>query len=318
MVDGLKFRDVKLFKLALKQYCIQNGFDYKYVKNDKLRVTAKCRGANCPWRIHASFTTEKEALQVKTQNAKHTCGGLLDAFDLLLPNTEHRFCLKHLHTNCKGYGWKSLPFKAELWACAKSCTEVQFKKHMEELSGIPCPHAVCAIHYTRQVPEDFVDDYFRIDAYRRAYEPIMHAMPGPEDWPKVTGHDPILPPRVKARTGRPRKVRRRGMDEPPPPGRVTRAGIPIKCGTCGVVGHNARKCKLPQRADQRIYPKKPSKKKVSTDGEGTSPAASEPTIPRHRTRAMVVKLVEVNTIGEVGRHLKIFDWELDLLNDVLS
>ncbi|KAB1219380.1 hypothetical protein CJ030_MR3G001137 [Morella rubra] len=73
MVDGLKFRDVKLFKLALKQYCIQNGFDYEYVKNDKLRVTAKCRGANCPWRIHASFTTEKEALQVKTQNAKHTC-----------------------------------------------------------------------------------------------------------------------------------------------------------------------------------------------------------------------------------------------------
>ena len=95
----------------------------------------------------------------------------------------------------------------------------------------------------------------------------MHAMLGLEDWPKMMGHDPILPPQVKARTGRPRKVRRRGMDEPPPPGKVIRAGIPIKCGTCGVVGHNARKCKLSSRADRRIYPKKPSKKKASTVSE---------------------------------------------------
>lgn len=41
MVDRLKFRDVILFKLALKQYCIQNGFDYKYIKNDKVRVTIR-------------------------------------------------------------------------------------------------------------------------------------------------------------------------------------------------------------------------------------------------------------------------------------
>ncbi|KAB1212479.1 hypothetical protein CJ030_MR5G005020 [Morella rubra] len=317
MVDRLKFRDVKLFKLAFKQYCIQNGFDYKYVKNDKLRVKGKCRGTNCPWRIQASFTIEKGIGWWEFLDTLHT-EGLLDTFDLLLPNTEHRFCLKHLHINYKGYGWKSLPLKAELWASEtlnawvmearekpllsmieiiqrqilnrfrakreglknatfEICPRIQLKlernksegihyvcrwgdgvefevdHHTEsrrvvnmhdkscscsrwQISGIPWPHVVCAIHYTHQVPEDFVHDYFRIDAYRRAYEPVMHAMPGPEDWPKVMGHDPILPPRVKARTGRPRKVRRRGMDEPPPPGRVTRAGIPIKCGTCGVVG----------------------------------------------------------------------------------
>ncbi|KAB1223944.1 hypothetical protein CJ030_MR2G026943 [Morella rubra] len=81
--------------------------------------------------------------------------------------------------------------------------------------------------------------------------------------------------------------------------------------------------------------KKRKKKTVTTkaiihDGDGTSQAASEPAIPRHRTRSTTRRVSsasvegnggeigEVNPIGEVGRHLNIFDWELDPLNDVLS
>jgi hypothetical protein len=28
---------------------------------------------------------------------------------------EHKFCVRHLHANCKGKGWKGKAFKDELW-----------------------------------------------------------------------------------------------------------------------------------------------------------------------------------------------------------
>lgn len=40
---GLKFRDIALFKEVLKLYAIWRHFDYKFIKNDKLRCTAICK-----------------------------------------------------------------------------------------------------------------------------------------------------------------------------------------------------------------------------------------------------------------------------------
>jgi len=50
---GLRFTNPKEFKEVLQLFAVQNNFDYKYVHNDKKRVTAHCKSL-CHWKIHAS------------------------------------------------------------------------------------------------------------------------------------------------------------------------------------------------------------------------------------------------------------------------
>lgn len=86
-----------------------------------------------------------------------------------------------------------------------------------------------------------VNDYFCMDTYKRTYAASISPIPGPKEWPKVIANL-ILPPKIKARPGRPRRARTRATDEPPPPvRRVAHKGCIIWCGTCGAMGHNTRK-----------------------------------------------------------------------------
>jgi hypothetical protein len=62
-----------LFKTAFKNYAIQNGFDFVYQHNDKIRVTTVCK-LKCGWRIHASQSNARDALQIKTFIDTHNYG----------------------------------------------------------------------------------------------------------------------------------------------------------------------------------------------------------------------------------------------------
>ena len=48
------FEDVHHFRVVLKDYTIQQGFQLKRIKNEKVRVTVQCDTDGCNWRIHAS------------------------------------------------------------------------------------------------------------------------------------------------------------------------------------------------------------------------------------------------------------------------
>jgi hypothetical protein len=129
-----------------------------------------------------------------------------------------------------------------------------------QLNGIPCPHACAAIYADRRNPEDFVHACYRYDTYKKAYAPSIHPMPRPEEWLKVTV-DIILLPLVRTQPGRSKKARRRDVDEPQHPYKVTRKGYDIRCGNCGLLGHNVRSYHEPLRPNRQTYKKKPSKKK---------------------------------------------------------
>lgn len=68
--------------------------------------------------------------------------GLFDAFDILMPNTEHRYCLKHLHANVKSNSYKGQVIKDTLWRCAKAATVTIFNQQIENMKGLcePCHH----------------------------------------------------------------------------------------------------------------------------------------------------------------------------------
>ena len=62
--------------------------------------------------------------------------GLLDAFEILTPTSEHRHCVHHLHANFKGRGFKGKAFKNELWAAARATNKTQFDRHMNEMKKL--------------------------------------------------------------------------------------------------------------------------------------------------------------------------------------
>lgn len=83
-----------------------------------------------------------------------------------------------------------------------------------QLTGIPCKHACAAINKTRARPEDYVDEYFKKEAYIRAYTPMIYPVPGEHGWTRTDSED-IDPPKFEKHAGRPKKNRKRGAEEAP-------------------------------------------------------------------------------------------------------
>ncbi|KAJ3680937.1 hypothetical protein LUZ60_015426 [Juncus effusus] len=112
-----------------------------------------------------------------------------------------------------------------------------------EISGIPCPHAVCAIFSKREEPMNYVSDCFRKETHRAIYTHFMVPVVGKQDWPK-TGLDPPLPPFKRKMPGRPKKHARReqGVVPKPPPSKISKSGQIVRCSVCRQEGHNKTTC----------------------------------------------------------------------------
>ncbi|XP_075478962.1 uncharacterized protein LOC142519825 [Primulina tabacum] len=62
--------------------------------------------------------------------------GLIPALESLFPDAEHRFCVRHLESNMKRDGFKSVAVKIAFWAAAKATRIEEFQVHMTELKDI--------------------------------------------------------------------------------------------------------------------------------------------------------------------------------------
>ncbi|XP_057250030.1 uncharacterized protein LOC130591125 [Beta vulgaris subsp. vulgaris] len=71
---GQEFEDVIEFRNAITTYCVTNGRDVKFSRNDEKRVHGKCKAEGCPWRIWASVDKGKTTFTVKTLVPTHNCG----------------------------------------------------------------------------------------------------------------------------------------------------------------------------------------------------------------------------------------------------
>ena len=56
--------------------------------------------------------------------------GMKQTIDTLLPNVEHRTCVRHLHENFKLQGHEGLVLKQQLWKIARTTTVSWFKEEM--------------------------------------------------------------------------------------------------------------------------------------------------------------------------------------------
>jgi hypothetical protein len=58
--------------------------------------------------------------------------GLIPAVQQVFPNSEHRFCVRHLYLNFQGH-FKGENLKNQLWACARASTVTRWNKEMEKM-----------------------------------------------------------------------------------------------------------------------------------------------------------------------------------------
>ncbi|XP_058189366.1 uncharacterized protein LOC131306952 [Rhododendron vialii] len=67
---------VKEFRAVLAKYAIENGFMYRFVKNDSLRVTAVCVITGCEWHVHAISNRTNGVFHIKKCHNEHNCGSM--------------------------------------------------------------------------------------------------------------------------------------------------------------------------------------------------------------------------------------------------
>ncbi|XP_028109702.1 protein FAR1-RELATED SEQUENCE 4-like [Camellia sinensis] len=71
---------VVAFRLVLSKYAIECGFDFKFVKNDSVRVTAVCtlrEQKRCSWLIHGRVQICNGYFYLKRLNNLHSCGAVV-------------------------------------------------------------------------------------------------------------------------------------------------------------------------------------------------------------------------------------------------
>ncbi|KAL7174554.1 hypothetical protein ACSBR2_033738 [Camellia fascicularis] len=65
------------FRTVLRKYAVECGFQFKYVKNDFVRITTVCmmsESKGCMWSIHAHVLHANGFFNIRKWNDLHTCG----------------------------------------------------------------------------------------------------------------------------------------------------------------------------------------------------------------------------------------------------
>jgi hypothetical protein len=75
-----------------------------------------------------------------------------------------------------------------------------------------------------------------------------------------TGQYEVDPPIVRPTPGIPKKVRRRGLDEPKNPHCMRKSGVTMRCSKCKAAGHNAKN--FPRR--KRVSTRSSSRARIPT------------------------------------------------------
>lgn len=110
------------------------------------------------------------------------------------------------------------------------------------MTGIPCVHACASLVQNEKDPYGYVDHYYSVDAYKKAYEGVIMPIPDQTNWVNSES-EPVDPPNIRVAPGRPKKVRRKAPLEDLHCGKLSKVGIPIHCSHCGHTNHNVRSCK---------------------------------------------------------------------------
>ncbi|CAM0877694.1 unnamed protein product [Alopecurus aequalis] len=136
-----------------------------------------------------------------------------------------------------------------------------------DVTGIPCNHAISVIQKIKQLPDDYVHDFFKKPMYKEAFRSVIYPVPGPDDWPKTNTRD-IDPPIFNEGPGRKQVKRKRGQFEVPAPRDSSRMAS-ITCGNCSTVGHRYDHCDKPLKPELQLRKQQHRGRLAHTRNEGS-------------------------------------------------
>ncbi|GKE38911.1 hypothetical protein Tco_1462316, partial [Tanacetum coccineum] len=116
---------------------------------------------------------------------------------------------------------------------------------VDEHKCLPCPHSIVVIFKLNKSPEDYILDYFRKDAYYKAYHQYLSPFGAMTFWPDSSMYSTVLRPKPRRMPDMPRKERIRNPHERQFQNRVSRAGVEMTCQNCFEKGHNKKSCTKP-------------------------------------------------------------------------
>ncbi|KAL5133970.1 hypothetical protein HKD37_03G007225 [Glycine soja] len=126
-----------------------------------------------------------------------------------------------------------------------------------QLTGMLCRHAIATITHKGGKPEDMCHEWLSIEAYNKTYQHFIEPVQGPQYWAQTQYAHPV-PPHKRVQRGRPKKNRRRFVDEDNVIGhRLKRKLTDFTCGRCDQANHNIRSCKnigVPIRPKKYVAP----------------------------------------------------------------
>ncbi|GJS19818.1 hypothetical protein Tco_0448450 [Tanacetum coccineum] len=119
-----------------------------------------------------------------------------------------------------------------------------------EISGIPCKHAIAAIHDMADngndvgIPEDWVHDSYKLATWKAVYSHKVNPVNGRELWSKFDCPTTLLPPKIHPQIGRPPKKRKKSKGEivMVKGNKLTRQGKTVTYSLCHAARHNKRSC----------------------------------------------------------------------------
>lgn len=97
--------------------------------------------------------------------------------------------------------------------------------------------------YRRFIPEDYVHDYYSKDMYLACYDNCISSINDQDMWPTVECEE-MVPPQYKSGSGKPKKLRRREVDEDPKATRFKRQNTHYRCAKCDKPGHHSRDARV--------------------------------------------------------------------------
>ncbi|VFQ87781.1 unnamed protein product [Cuscuta campestris] len=132
-----------------------------------------------------------------------------------------------------------------------------------QVKGLHCKDAIRCILRMNENLENYCEDWFSVEKYRRLYDRIIHPIPDPCMWGE-SSLPKLDPPKTFKKKGRPKKHKRRdGIDDIIAKKKRMPHGTK-HCSQCKQLGHNHRTCGQMRDEGGRLLKKKQNKKKKST------------------------------------------------------
>nr|POE60375.1 hypothetical protein CFP56_33299 [Quercus suber] len=235
------FISTKQFKDAITDYAVAGGWGIKFVKNDLVRVRARCQ-PGCNFVAYLAKVPREKSFRLKTLNMEHTCSR------------------SYKNPRCTAsYIGKKLAKRVRRQPDIK-LKDIQDAVHEKYVVNISAGKArddkkwVFISDQQKGLVNTFVDNWPQEDAekyvnacYKRTtyidcYAPIIEPINGQNMW-RPSGLPPVQPPIKRRPPGRPKKKRALEPDEPRSHRKNRGLGISKQCKSCGKLGHNKRSCK---------------------------------------------------------------------------